>query len=150
MAITPNDNFIVGQVLTAAECNQFPRGVMAYGQSTTDITLPAMTETTAITLSAFTAVANRYYRITFFQPSLDSIAAGYVTMKIKNGATVLNTSHAALYNGTDDYEGICVAVTTFTAGSITITGTLTATALGSTNNTATQYGILLVEDIGTA
>ena len=39
MAISPNDDFTAGQVLTATECNQFPRGVMAYAQSTADYTL---------------------------------------------------------------------------------------------------------------
>lgn len=148
MAINPNTNFSPGQVFTAGQADRFPRGVMAYGQSTTDVTFGG--ETTIITLSAFTAVANRYYRITFFQPSMDNLAAGYAVMKIKNGATVLNSCNAQQYNAGTGYEGICVAVATFTASSITLTGTLTSTTTGSTNNTATQYGFLLVEDIGPA
>ena len=148
MAISPNDNFIAGQILTAVECNQFPRGVMAYGQSTTDITF--LSETSIITLAAFTAVANRYYRITFFQPAMDNLSPGYAVMKIKNGATVLNSCNAQQYSAGTGYEGICVAVSTFAAGSVAITGTLTSTTTGSTNNTSTQYGFLLVEDIGPA
>lgn len=148
MAIAPNDNFIVGQVLTAAECNAFPRGVMAFGQSTTDITFT--TETSIIILAAFTAVANRYYRITFYQPSMDNAAAGYAVMKIKQSTTVLNSCNAQQYNAGTGYEGICVAVSTFAAGSVILSGTLTSTTTGSTNNTATQYGFMLVEDIGPA
>ncbi len=148
MAISPNVDFVAGAILTATQQNQFPRGVMAFTKSTTDIGFGA--ETTIITSSAFTAVANRYYRITFFQPSMDNGAAGYAVMKIKNGATVLNTSNAQQFNSTAGYEGICIATETFTAGSVTLTATLTSTSTGSTNNTATQYGFLLVEDIGPA
>jgi hypothetical protein len=39
MAISPNDDFTAGQVLTATECNQFPRGVMARATSTTSYTM---------------------------------------------------------------------------------------------------------------
>jgi len=149
MAISPNVDFVAGAILTATQQNQFPRGVMAYGKSTTNIAFTG--ETTIITLSAFTAVANRYYRITFFQPSLSNTAAGNAVMKIKNGATVLNTSNPQQFNAAvGGYEGSCVAVETFTAGSVTITGTLQSSNAGSTNNTSTQYGFLLVEDIGPA
>lgn len=148
MAISPNDNFIAGQILTAVECNQFPRGVMQFTKHITNVVYS--TDTTIITMTPFTAVANRYYRITFYMPQLSQSGAGFATMKIKNGATVLNTAFAAMpaLNG---YEGIAIAVETLTAGSVTLTGTLTAsTASGATNNTATIYGFMLVEDIGPA
>ena len=35
MAINPNTDFSSGAVLTAAQQNRFPRGVMAYAQTTT-------------------------------------------------------------------------------------------------------------------
>lgn len=148
MAITPNVNFVAGAVLTAQQQNNFGRGVMSVAFSTASVGFAS--ETTIITAPAFTAVASRYYRITFFQPSMTNGAAGYAVMKIKNGATVLNTSQPQQFNAASGYEGQCQAVTTFSAGSVTITGTLQSTTSGATTNTATQYGFLLIEDIGTA
>ena len=66
MAVSPNTDFTSGQILTAAQQNNFPRGVMGYAKSTADSTtisttsadVPGMTVT-------FTAVANRLYRATF-------------------------------------------------------------------------------------
>lgn len=148
MAISPNTNFTSGQILTATQQNQFPRGIVAFGTSTTNISFGG--ETTIITTGSFTAVANRYYRIVFFQPSISNVAAGYALMKIKNGATILNTSQPQQFTSGSGFQGSCEAITTFAAGSVTITGTLQSTNVGSTNNSSTQYGYLLVEDIGPA
>jgi hypothetical protein len=61
-----NTNFTAGQILTAAQQNNFPRGVMGYVINTT--TNPTVTTTradvTGMTVT-FTAVANRLYRATF-------------------------------------------------------------------------------------
>ena len=148
MAISPNVDFVAGAILTATQQNQFPRGVVAIATNTTNIAFAG--ETTIVTATAFTAVASRYYRITFYQPSMSNNVAGYATMKIKNGATVLNSCNAQQFNTTTGYEGLCLAVATFSAGSVTLTGTLTSTGTGATNCTATQFGFILVEDIGTA
>lgn len=148
MAISPNTNFTSGQILTATQQNQFPRGIVAFGTSTTNISFGG--ETTIITTGSFTAVANRYYRIVFFQPTISNVAPGYAVMKIKNGATILNTSQPQQFAAGAGYQGSCEAVTTFTAGTVTITGTLQSTNVGATLNSSTQYGYLLVEDIGPA
>jgi hypothetical protein len=66
MAVNPNTQFSSGAVYTADEANRFPRGVMAFGTSTATTT-PGAVESTQITASAFTAVANRYYRITYYE-----------------------------------------------------------------------------------
>ena len=66
MAVSPNVDFTAGQILTAAQQNNFPRGVMAYVINTT--TNPTVTtaaaDVTGMTLT-WTAVANRLYRVTF-------------------------------------------------------------------------------------
>jgi hypothetical protein len=130
-----------------AKIGSGPRGIVAFGQNTTNIGFGG--ETTIVTASAFTAVASRYYKITFFQPSMSNTAAGVALMKIKNGATVLNTCRASQFDAdTGGYEGSCIAVATFTAGSVTLTGTIQSSNLGSTNCSSTQYGFILVEDIG--
>jgi hypothetical protein len=151
---TPNTTFVSGAVLTAAQQNNFPRGVMAYNTATaSDATVTA--EEVQITGSSFTAVANRNYRITYFEPYVASNAANCVfTMRIRqtnlagavqNSCTVLNIVGSVFF-GT---SGICQAVSTFSAGTVNLVGTLAASAgTGQASRSATQYAMLLVEDIG--
>jgi len=148
MAINPNTDFSSGAVLTAAQQNRFPRGVMAFTKQTSNVAFAA--ETTIITASAFTAVANRYYRIIFFQPAMSNTGAGYSVMRIKQGATTLNSCNSQQYNAGTGYVGICQGIFTFSAGSVTITATLQSTAAGTSSASATQFGFLSIEDIGPA
>ena len=148
MAINPNTDFSSGAVLTAAQQNRFPRGVMSYVKQTSNVGFGA--ETTIITATAFTAVANRYYRIIFFQPSMTNTGVGYSVMRIKNGATTLQLCNAPQYNAGNGYFGQCEGIFTFSAGSVTITGTLVSTNTGTSQASATQFGFLSIEDIGPA
>ena len=149
MSINPNTQFSSGAVYTADQANRFPRGVMAFVKQTANVAFGL--ETTIITATAFTAVANRYYRIIFFQPAMTNTIAGYSVLKIKNGATVLNSCNSAQFNtAATGYAGQCEGIFTFTAGSTTITGTLTSTNTGNSVATATQFGFLSIEDIGPA
>ena len=148
MAINPNTDFSSGAVLTAAQQNRFPLGVMSYVEQTSNVGFT--TETTIITATAFTAVASRYYRITFFQPSLANNNIGYSLLKIKQGATILQQGNIANPAITTGYAGTISTVETFSAGSVTITATAQSTATGSAQASATQPGYLLIEDIGPA
>lgn len=148
MAISPNTDFSAGAVLLASQQNRFPRGVMSYVQHTTNVAFT--TETTILTATTFTAVANRYYQITFVEPSLSNTAIGTTTLKIKQGATILQQGIVANVAATTGYAGTISVVKTFTAGSVTITGTAQSTATGSAQGSATAPGYLLVEDIGPA
>jgi hypothetical protein len=156
MAISPNDTFLAGQVLTAQECNQFPRGIVAFQQSTaSDATITA--EEIQLTASTFTAVANRYYRITYYEPQ--------VTTPATAGASVTSRIRLTNLAGTQYQLGIMqnapatavafsmktVWVGTLTAGSTVIVASLqcssgTATATRST----TAPGQITIEDIGPA
>ena len=150
MAISPNDDFTAGQVLTATECNQFPRGVMGYAEATANY-LNFNAIGTVLTVT-FTAVANRYYRITYHEPVLlGNGAATNVTMTIANVTTALQASGTTT-NTTYSQQGTAIAVETFTAGSITINARLTNTGgtSASAGRSATAPALLLVEDIGTA
>ena len=83
MAINPNTDFTAGQVLTAAEQNRFPRGIVAFVESTSSS--GAITaQTVTLTAPAFTAVANRYYKITYFEPVLQpSGPPGFITARLR-------------------------------------------------------------------
>ena len=148
MAISPNDDFTAGQVLTATECNQFPRGVMAFNTNTT--TNAGVTgEATQITATAFTAVANRYYKITYFEPDCVG-GTGYFTFRIKNGGTTLQTFYQLSGAGVDRHAN-GVYIGTFTAGSKTITATAQQSAgTGTLGRGSNTIAFLSIEDIGPA
>lgn len=153
MAINPNTDFVAGAVLTAAQQNRFPRGVIAYVARPTNANYTS--ETVDLTTASFTAVANRYYKITFYHPQLQVNAAnGYSILSIRKGTTTAGDliQSGFVSNPTTGLPqgGMVVAITTLTAGSQTVCGTITSTNTTSTNNSVTRYGFLMVEDIGPA
>jgi len=158
MAINPNTDFTVSAVLTASQMNRFPRGVMAFTSSTTT---PASfsSETVTITGSSFTAVANRYYRITYYEPAITiATAASFYQTRIR-----LTNISGTVYGSADTLVNTLsvgsssislVVVTTLSAGTTNFVATGVS---GSGNNiTCTRGGLvnrtafLLVEDIGPA
>jgi hypothetical protein len=156
MAIAPNTTFVSGAVLTAAQMNALPFGVVAL---TTKTTNSAITSTETIFLSAtFTAIANRYYRITYYEPRVSNDAAvgnENMVFRIRNGATTAGTelqSGFAKVNATFTISPFSViAVNTFTAGSQTVSASMVISAnVGTATHSATSPAILLVEDIGPA
>ena len=153
MAINPNTDFSAGAVLLASQMNRFPRGVMAYNAVTaSDATVT--TEEVQITGSSFTAVANRYYRITYFEPQLLSSSAGVATLNIRQtniSGTILNSATCTI-SSTLQTSSEVIAVTTFSAGTQNVVATLAFSAgTGSATRVAsTRVSILLVEDIGPA
>lgn len=152
MAINPNTDFSSGAVLTAAQQNRFPRGIMAYGTNTaTDSTVTV--EEQEVAPITFTAVANRYYRITYYEPAFGSTTAAAMTMRIRQTnitGTVLQTSQ--VYNNSFyQQSGICMGYATFSAGSVTILATLqNSTGTGGATRSSTSYAFLSVEDVGPA
>ncbi len=150
MAIAPNVTFVSGDVLTAAQQNAFGFGTCQFLAKTTSDSV-ITTITTTITLSSFTFIANRNYKITYFEPILfctSSFGEAVLTIKNTTAVTTLATS-AALVNVTSSSHGILQYITTFSAGaavlsaSLTYTGSGTLTAAGS----ATRQRFLLLEDI---
>ena len=155
MAISPNTTF-TASVLTTAQMNNFPRGIVAFAQVTaTDATITA--EEIQITASTFTAVANRYYRITYYEPqvSLPNTAAALVTSRIR----LTNLAGTQYQNGFvqtetatfNSYSMTTVWVGTLTAGSTVIVSSLQcSTGTASATRSATNPGQLTIEDIGPA
>ena len=158
MAISPNDDFTAGQVLTATECNNWPRGVMARATSTTSYTLTTSDVIATGMTVTFTAVANRYYRITYFEPQAQTataLSSTSATIRQTNAAgTILNSTVFQNESGLQDQTGMtCISTNTFSAGSITIVGCAKATATTGTPQmvrSASVIALLLVEDIGPA
>ena len=151
MAISPNTTFVASAVLTAAQQNAFGFGLMQYGTATSNST-GITTIATQITLTAFTALANRNYKITYTEPNLFCIGtSGEATMTIMVGSTTYNSIVQATNNSLGVSASV-TAITTFSAGSTVVLAKLTnfnSTSL-SANRSATKYAICTVEDVGGA
>jgi hypothetical protein len=151
MAINPNVDFTVGAVLTAAQQNRFPRGVMAYNSATTsDATITS--EEVQVTGSSFTAVANRYYKITYYEPGIGGTnTGGNARIRLTNiSGTVYQLQGFAVPSTGGGFVHMS-AITTLAAGTTNFVATL-ASDSGTIQATrsSTRYAFLLVEDIGPA
>jgi len=151
MAIAPNTTFSSGAILTAAQMNALPFGIVAYSQATANESFTVEEVTFTVT---FTAIANRYYEITYFEPKLfTSAGANEIQMRIRltNIAGAIQQNAWASGASTVGIAGILSGIKTFTAGSVTLVSTIqTSAATGTAERSATQIGFLLVKDLGPA
>ena len=160
MSISPNTQFYSGNIFTAVQANQFPRGIMGFASSTSNYTLTTtMTATTGMSVT-FTAVASRYYKITYYEPIAETttVSGGQTNLKIfqtstagtQLTSTVLQNSAALKVLG--GVSAIAI-ISNFTAGSNTVIG-----AGSTTSTTGTPLlqrnlffpSFILVEDMGPA
>jgi len=157
MAIAPNTTFVANTVLTAAQMNALPFGVVAIKTETATNLTVTTTETVSITASTFTAIANRYYKITYYESAINipSGIGASATMKIR----VTNAAGTQLQAGqffnvaavAQGWNGVVVAITTLSAGSTVIVGTATvSTGTQTFYRSATIPAQIVVEDIGPA
>jgi hypothetical protein len=151
MAIAPNTTFVSGAILTASQQNAFGFGVVAYAKVTASDLSITTTEEIQVTSSTFTAIANRYYKITYYDPQITTSATGFIIsyLRLTNlaGTTYQNSIIPLNTLGTI----VNSTVTTLTAGSTVIVGTLQSYAgTGSATRSATNPAWILVEDIGPA
>ena len=149
MAINPNTNFVANAVLTAAQANRWPRGIMALATRNTnyapDTTISDFASVT------FTAEANRYYKYSLFIPGADSSAAILVTILLTNAANADVNAFSQSIRGPGLLDTFsCVTVRTETAGSITRKIRMETSAGNASMCSAGSIGYFLVEDIGPA
>ena len=156
MAISPNVDFTSGQVLTATQQNQFPRGIVSLA-TVTSATGINTTEAVQITAPAFTAVANRYYRVTYYEPQIQVGAATptYYGFRVRltnlAGAVQGIVEPESMANPSDGQIMTLSFVTTFSAGSTVLVATaVTGSSTASCYGAATTRRQLIVEDIGPA
>ena len=146
----PNTAFSSGAVYTADQANRFPRGLMAYNAVTTsDTTITA--EEIQITAPAFTAVAGRLYRLTYYEPGFGGSAGAQLTMRIRltNLAGAIQQQGIVYNNSFYQQNGIIVGYSTFSAGSVVLVGTCQQSAgTGTANRSATAFAVISVEDVG--
>lgn len=130
-----------------------PRGIMAYTSSTTSDT-SVTTEEVEYTLT-WTAVANRYYKITVFEPDtgISGVGAGTCFWRLRQtniSGTILQSAYNWVPSSAVDTVSQIVYIGTFSAGSQTVVATAAATG-GVTiqlNRGTGKIGYAVVEDIG--
>jgi hypothetical protein len=153
MAINPNTDFTTGQVLTSAEQNRFPRGVMGTAVRTSgDLTLTTTNQDLTNMSITFTAVADRLYRASWSANALKNTTAGYTQISFTDSTpTLYGYSLAYTVNGNYvNLSGVSV-ISGLTAGSKTfklrgIAENNTSTVLAG----ATSPLQFIIEDIGAA
>lgn len=150
MAVSPNTDFTSGQILTAQQQNNFPRGVMGYAISTANTSVTTTQADITGMTATFTAVANRLYRATFsgfYQKS----TAGRVFITMTDGSNVAqNLTMQQTASG--DFDAI-TAIFLFTASAGSTTRKFRAEAEAGT---ATIFGVpadgrtysMTIEDMG--
>jgi hypothetical protein len=133
-----------------------PWGIVAYDQITSPVT-GITSETVVVTGSSFTAVANRYYKITYFEPMIQwQTAVGYATARLRltnvSGTILQYADIEVIANPNNDGQMLnFVRVTTLTAGATTIAATLqTNASTGLPFGNANARRFIVVEDIGPA
>ena len=128
-----------------------PWGIVAYTKtSTSNITYTS--ETTAVTSSSFTAVANRYYRATY----IEGITYGTATSAEGSGrlrldsisGTMLGSIRTFIYSSGSSSNINVSAVFTTTAGAHTVLGTLQVSSGTGTAYRTDVGATIWVEDIG--
>ena len=141
-------------VETVSALTKAPRGVMAFNEITSPVT-GITSETVVVTGSSFTAVANRYYKATFYVPTGDgSTVSGWVSGAIRStnvsGTVRQRAYYDPKYTGSNvSYFYLVEWVGTLSAGSHNFVGTLqsqTGTTRAYADSAIRPF--LLVEDIG--
>jgi len=150
MAINPNTTFVAGAILTAAQQNRLPFGVMQYATKTTN-TNTTTTEADVGLSVTFTAIANRYYRYTVFIPSSDG-DANQATLKVTDSSNVNKYTIRFDQDGPAQFNFVTLSyISTESAGSVTRkVRASTSTGGGVLYGDATNVMWFAVEDIGGA
>jgi hypothetical protein len=131
-----------------------PRGLVSFAQVIVASTINT-TETVQITSPAFTAVANRYYRVTYYEPlaQIGATTPGYFQFQIRltniTGTVLFTAEPEPMPNPSDGQIFNMQFVSTFTAGSTVLVATARVNS-----STASLFGRsdvrrqLIIEDIG--
>ena len=158
MAINPNTTFVAGAIYTASQANRLPFGVCASSSSTTNYTLTTTTTISTGMTATFTAIANRLYRISYYEPQvgITSVLGGFTTLSIRT----TNAAGTVLQTGVAQTPAAAVSTTTmhllhvgtFTAGSNTVVGCAVTSSVTGTpilsRTGASGTARLIIEDIG--
>ena len=148
-----NTTFVAGNILTAAQMNNLPFGVIS-ATNVIATSSAVSVETLRITSPSFTAVANRYYRISYYEPACQFVSGTVNGFDLKIRLTNILGTQYQLANPKIASAGanaaICSIVTTLTAGATVFVATFQPTGGGTGQcfASATAVAQLIIEDIG--
>jgi hypothetical protein len=149
MAIAPNTTFVSGAILTAAQMNALPFGVVSLATVSSSYA-PTSTASDFASVT-FTAIANRYYKYSLFVPGADSDASRTLTILLVNSSNVSVNAASQTLRGPGLLDVISfTTVRTETAVSLTRKIRMSTSAGNASMCSATSIGYFLVEDIGPA
>ena len=141
------------QVLTSTQMNNFPRGLVSV-TNVTATSAQVSVETLRITSPSFTAVANRYYRISYYEPAIQFISGTVTAIDVRIRLTSILGTQYQLSNprigSVGNNPAFCSIVTTLTAGATVFVGTFQPTGggTGQCYSAATAVAQLVIEDLG--
>jgi len=147
-----NTDFTAGQVLTAAQQNNFPRGLMGSVTRTTSVTAlgTAVADITGMSIT-FTAVTGRNYKATWTISGTKVSTSGYTDIAFTTSGNVQVggvTNYAVAGNFWN-----CSGSAIFTASSGSVTYKLRGAAENNTSAPSATAGTpiyFMIEDIGAA
>ena len=153
MAITPNTTFTAGNVLTAAQMNRLPWGVMGYASLTANQTINSSSLMDVTSLSVvFTANSTRIYRTSVIIPVItQNTSTEFNVLAIANssGTSLAQSNFRAA--ATNQFQLIATYIESGITGSTTRKARMSVSANTSTiNSSATIPAFIVVEDIGQA
>lgn len=145
-----NSNFTAGQVLTAAQQNNFPRGSAGYANRTTNLTANTGAQDLGVSVT-FTAVSTRIYKTTMNIPLIDSGAAQILIAAIADSAnTTLCGGQVSFAASLERGNLTLVLLETGISGSTVRKGRVETTTGTASLSGAPIRASIVVEDIGLA
>jgi len=149
--MTVNTAFTAGNVVTASQMNNFPRGLMATPVTSTTSDTSITAEEVMLTYT-FTAVSGRNYLLVYHEPSIFGSTGTTVTARLREtniSGTILNTGQSVVPTATFATVRCEVVYTASASGSLTIVATLQfAAGTGQTARSATKFPQLYALDVG--
>jgi len=124
--MTVNTAFTAGNVVTASQMNNFPRGLMATPVTSTTSDTSITAEEVMLTYT-FTAVSGRNYLLVYHEPSIFGSTGTTVTARLREtniSGTILNTGQSVVPTATFATVRCEVVYTASASGSLTIVATL--------------------------
>jgi hypothetical protein len=152
MAVSPNTNFTSGQILTAQQANNWPRGVMGYYVSTANSAIGTATADVTGASITWTAEANRLYRALFVCDYSITNASGLAGLYLTDSSNNIIQAIAATTANNNGFNQMTLQfLFTVSAGSVTrkIRSDVSA-GTGTIRGTSGAVYMFSIEDMGPA
>lgn len=127
-----------------------PWGLVVSGDFTNGSSVSSYFTTTNMPTVTFTAIANRRYKVTWFEPEIVANGYNYLELRQTNATGTLFARAWFDVSGEGTAATITAGPLTFTAGSVTLVTVLNTSGNGFCTRGASEIARLMVEDIGPA